>query len=149
MKRVIDGKTYNTDTATTVARWNYVDHDGYDTEATLFQTKGGAFFAVHVWEVTVSDAIGCRETKLKTYVEVLSRDDVEKRKTTEDFEVLNEEALGELPPEAAEEEEKGATIFVRVPEALKAVAEAAARKADLSLNSWVMRCIENCSRASI
>ena len=79
----------------------------------------------------------------------MSRADIEKRKTTEDFEVLNEEALGELPPEAAEEEEKGATIFVRVPEALKAVAEAAARKADLSLNSWVMRCIENCSRASI
>ena len=35
MKRVIDGKSYNTDTATIVAKWEYKDQDDYDTEATL------------------------------------------------------------------------------------------------------------------
>ena len=44
MKRVIEGKTYNTDTATVVARYEYTDDDEYEVEATVYVTKGGASF---------------------------------------------------------------------------------------------------------
>jgi hypothetical protein len=49
MKRLVDGATYNTETATLLARseypseWNYQDGPA---EAALFQTRKGAFFVV-------------------------------------------------------------------------------------------------------
>jgi hypothetical protein len=47
VRRVIDGKTYTTDTSIVVARYIYEDDKGYEVEATVYQTKGGGFFIVH------------------------------------------------------------------------------------------------------
>jgi hypothetical protein len=65
-KRVIDGKTCNTDTATVVARGKYEDQNGYNSEGTLYQTRGGAFFLVHLW--TVEGDVGGRP---KVYFEAM------------------------------------------------------------------------------
>jgi predicted HicB family RNase H-like nuclease len=143
MKRVIEGKTYNTDTAIKVALYQYEDHDGYDTEATIYLTRGGAFFAVHTWDVKVHDGFGGLETKNKVYVEALSREEVDKLVETENMEIVNEKALT-LPPEAVSEAEAAATIYVRVPEALKARVDEAAEKANASINAWALRCFEAC-----
>jgi predicted HicB family RNase H-like nuclease len=144
MKRIIDGKTYNTDTATTVARYEYEDRNGYETEATIYVTKGGAFFAVHEWEVPDPNSYRGEETKTKTYAEALSRAEVDRLVATEkDLEIFNEKALA-LPPEAVTEEEAGATIYVRVPEALKAKVDEAASGAGTSINAWALRCFEAC-----
>jgi hypothetical protein len=142
MKRIIDGKTYNTDTATIVARYSYEDHNGYEVEATLYQTKGGAFFAVHEWEVP--DPYDHDGTKTKTFAEALSRDEIDRMVArTMDLEIVNEKALA-LPPEASDEAEDGATIYMRLPKALKAKIDEAARTANLSINAWMLRCCESC-----
>jgi hypothetical protein len=136
MKRVIDGKSYNTDTATIVAKWEYKDQDDYDTEATLYQTRGGAFFIVDVWE---ND-----EGHPKVYFETMSRDEVRRLvERTDNLAIINGKMLDE-PPEAAEGETPGATLYLRVPASLKERVEVAASEAKLSVNAWAMRCIENC-----
>jgi hypothetical protein len=145
MKTVIDGKTYNTDTSTTVASYSYEDGDGYDTEAVVYLNRGGAYFAVHTWDVTTGDVRRGeeRETKTKTFVEVLSRAEIDRLVATENLTVHNERALT-LPPEATAEDEASATIFVRVPEALKAKVDEAASTAGVSINAWALRCFEAC-----
>ena len=145
MKRVIEGKTYNTFTAAVVARWEYKDTNDYDTDAVLYLTKGGAFFAVHEWKVW-DDDVG--EPRTKTYFETMSREEVGRLvERAENLEVVDENAL-QLPPEAIDETEPGATIYVRVPAPLKNRVDAAAAGAKLSTNAWVMRCLENCLSAA-
>lgn len=50
----------------------------------------------------------------------------------------------EAPPEATAEPEPGATIYIRVPMALKKSVDEAARAANVSSNVWAMRCLEKC-----
>ncbi len=137
MKRIIDGVTYNTDTATAVARWEYEDENGYDTDAVLYQTRGGAFFIVNTWDT---------EDKSKVYFEAVSRDFVTKLvERTDNLTILNDEVLAD-PPEATAEQSPGATLYLRVPSSLKDQAESAAKSDGISVNAWAMRCIERCSR---
>ena len=137
MKRIIDGQTYNTSTATVVASWEYKDQDGYDTEAALYQTRGGAFFAVHEWKV---------EDKAKVYFETMSRDEVSRLvERTNNIAILNEGILQE-PPEAISEVAPGATLYIRIPASLKEQSEALARGDGVSLNTWTMRCVERCAQ---
>ena len=46
MKAIIDGKRYNTETATEIAQWsnNYYCNDFHYCEETLYRTKRGAWF---------------------------------------------------------------------------------------------------------
>jgi len=47
MKRVIEGKTYNTDTATLIGEASYGNHgDFHAWEEALYRTQKGAFFLV-------------------------------------------------------------------------------------------------------
>jgi hypothetical protein len=50
----------------------------------------------------------------------------------------------EDPPGATAEAEPAATLYVRVPAALKHSVDEAAAKDRLSSNAWTMRCIEDC-----
>jgi hypothetical protein len=149
MKRIIDGQTYNTDTATAVARYEYIDDKGFDTEATVFQTRGGAFFIVHTWIENADE-----EAALKIYFEKSSREAVDRLAlpgglpTGSSLTILNEAALSE-PPEAAAEAEPGATVYFRLPQSLKDQIEARAVSAGLSLNSWLLRCAERCAREPV
>jgi hypothetical protein len=136
MKRVIGGKSYNTDTATVIASWEYKDGDGYDTEAELYRTKGGAFFAVHEWVV--------EEGIVKVYFEEMTRAEVDRLvERTDNLEIYDEQILA-APPEAEAEEEEGSTIYGRVPTSLKARIEADAKAKGLSVNAWLIRCAERC-----
>jgi hypothetical protein len=47
-------------------------------------------------------------------------------------------------PEAAAENDPGATIYMRVPASLKKRVDDAAREGKLSGNVWAMRCVERC-----
>ena len=49
MKRIVDGKTYNTDTATKIAGARIESGDEDFTNLTLYVTRGGAFF-IHEFE---------------------------------------------------------------------------------------------------
>lgn len=137
MKRIIEGVTYNTDTATAVARWEYEGVDGADTDAVLYQTRGGAFFIVHTWNV---------EGKEKVYFEATTRDGVQRLvESTDNLAILNDDILKD-PPEASAEQSPGATLYLRVPSSLKDQAEAFARSDGVSVNVWAMRCMERCSK---
>lgn len=135
MKRVIEGQTYNTDTAVVVAKYEYVDDKGYDVEAVLYQTRGGAFFIVHRWTAAGDP---------KFHFEAITRDEVSRLVQNKDnLEIIDETAIAE-PPEAAAEPEPGATLYVRVPASLKSRVDEAARLEDVSGNAWAMKCMERC-----
>jgi hypothetical protein len=140
MKRIIRGRTYNTDTATHVAhsRYFYSDNvweEATEHEANLYLTRGGAFFAV----VTKPD-----EDASKATIEPMTWEDAEKWVMESGETELYDESVFAAPPEAGEEAEPEATLYLRVPRALKERIEAHAKEADISLNSWAMRCLERC-----
>ncbi len=125
MKRVIEGMTYNTDTASPAARYEYVDEKDYDVEATVYQTRGGAFFIVHTWQV---------DGQWKHHFETISRDEIQRLiEKGDQFEIIDEAAITE-PPEAVAESEPGATLYVRVPASLKRRVDEAAKDEKLSGN---------------
>lgn len=151
MKRVIEGKTYNTDTSTKVAKYEYVDDKGFDTAADVYQNRGGAFFIVHTWSEVLDSgyaAIEQREWEEKTekyYFEPIAREGVEQLIARQNnIEILDERALA-VPLEAEAEPEPSSTVYLRLPSALKSRIEAAARESDQSLNAWAIRCFENCA----
>jgi predicted HicB family RNase H-like nuclease len=142
MKRVVDGKTYNTDTATVVGKYEYKDHNENDVDATIYVNKGGAYFILHQWTVG-SDRHG--DSRSKAYIEAMSREEIHNLLSSgrDNVEVIDDKLL-ETPPEAHAEADSGATIYLRVPASLKNRADTAAEKANLSTNSWAIRCLENC-----
>jgi hypothetical protein len=143
MKRLVNGVTYNTDTSTALATSSYENDEG-EVEATLYQTRGGAFFVVAestklVWNERTRE----QETKPITTVEPLSPEKAHEWIMTGEVEIINKSPFDE-PPEATAEAEPGATIYIRVPAALKSEADKAAKEAKVSGNVWAMRCIERC-----
>lgn len=64
-----------------------------------------------------------------------------------DVEVFN--STFDDPPEAGAGGEKNSAIYVQVPNALKKVVDAAAKRENLSVNSFALRCLERCVSASL
>jgi hypothetical protein len=149
MKRIVDGKTYNTDTSTLLARTEWEDENryeptyGWDCVGELYQTRGGAFFVL----VTKTKAPDARdpddEGKQRVECSPLTAEEAQSWLLEGgDVEVFRNPF--EDPPEAEAEAEPGATIYIRVPSALKRDVDAAAAKAGVSVNVWAMRCVERC-----
>jgi hypothetical protein len=88
MKKIIGGQTYNTDTATPVARWSYVNHLGHHVDAVIHQARGGALFSVNTHKV---DRNG--KTTERVEVELISRDDLRQIAKRPAIEVLDKRAL--------------------------------------------------------
>jgi hypothetical protein len=148
MKRIIEGATYNTDTATEIASGSWSDVDrGVTEETTLYQNRAGVFFAVtevrqqyrdrhddvqhgqyYVWDV-VGDADGARELCEREELTIL-RD------------------IADMPPEAVGGE-PSATLYFRVPPALKAAVDARAKADGVSTNVFGLRCIEQCLKGQL
>jgi predicted HicB family RNase H-like nuclease len=148
MKRIVNGVTYNTQTSTALAEkpWgdaspdNTTENFGVDH---LYQTRGGAFF--------LDEQVNCRlwDQNEREWTE---REDHSFRPIS--AEKAHEWLLeGEVevfhnpfddPPEATAEAEPGATIYLRVPAALKHRVDEAASAEKVSGNAWAMRCIERC-----
>jgi hypothetical protein len=133
-KRIIDGKTYNTETATQLAG-REDDNGPYESGAFLYQTRFGAFF-------------------LFSYLGGTGEDDYEKiqpftpeqaRAWLEEHEPWNidliERLFGEMP-EAGSGEVK---YTLRMPESLRDRLAERAKANNQSLNAWMIRCLESCA----
>ena len=128
MKRIIDGVTYNTDTATRVATGGPSDPNdlaGWE----MYQTRHGAFFMV------LTDHDG-EDMRIRPYDDADAQAFLEKHAN----EVV-EAVFGQFP-EAGSAERR---LTIRVPVNLAVRMETIAHAKGLSLNSYAMRCFEQCA----
>ncbi len=134
MKRIIDGKTYNTETATKAAYSRRNEDLEYQDEF-LYVTRGGAFF-LHIFDQMDENG----------YIRVLTKNDAHGWIMSGEVEIYTD-VFGEPPEvEAAGSGKPEATIYVRVPEPLKRRIDAEAKETSQSINAWAMRCLERCLR---
>jgi HicB family len=133
-KRIIDGKTYNTETATLVE--GRADFRGpYEYGDYLYRTRFGAFFQF-------TYAFGSDEHDHET-ITPLAPDDARKwlEKNYSYAPELIEKLFGEMP-EAGSGELK---FTIRMPEMLGNKLSAKASENKQSLNAWMVRCLERCA----
>lgn len=141
-KRIIDGKTYNTETSTRLAAWSSFDNP--DTARNpecgqiLFQTRHGAYFLFDFddgrdpWESGFQRIIPLEPEQAQRWTEEhCSADDVEA-------------IFGEMP-EAGEAEAK---VTLRMPEVLRRRLAAMAEAQGQSMNAAIVRCLEGCVGAA-
>jgi hypothetical protein len=143
MKRLIDGVTYNTDTATLLAKSEY-EGDWNDKECLidgeLYQTRGGTFFIVeHITIGQDADGDDVIKTRMSKCHEETARNFI----NIGEVEVF----LNPLEDKVDEDETMG-TIYARILAALKRKIEAAAAAEGLSANAWAMRCFERCLKST-
>jgi len=142
IKRIIDGKTYNTETATMLASWSSTDNPETmqrpEYGGILYQTRHGAYFVVQYddglepWESGYQDLIPMDPETAQRWTEKhCSTDDVEK-------------LFGEMP-EAGDAEAK---LTLRMPESLRRRLVLIADRRQQSLNAWIVRCLEGCAEAA-
>ena len=128
MKRIIDGRTYNTDTA---ARVTVGEHPHSFAGWELYQNRHGAFFVI------VTDHDGETQT-IKPLSDAEAQNWLEKYANH-----LVETYFGTFPEVGAAERR----LTIRIPENLASRMEIAAKGRQLSLNSYAMRCFEQCAQA--
>jgi hypothetical protein len=118
MKRIIDGKAYNTDTATMIV---------WTEDVNLYQNRHGAFFLLGADEY----GAGIRpltDPEAQAWLEKYANH-------------LVEQYFGAMPEGGAAERR----LTIRVPVNLADRVEKAAEAKGLSLNSYAMRCFERCA----
>ena len=142
VKRIIDGKTYNTETATKLASWSSADNP--DTArfpehgGVLFQTRFGAYFVVQYderqdpWDDNYEKLIPLEPDQAQRWAE--------KHCSVEDVEAV----FGEMPEAGAAE----AKLTLRMPEALRKRLAILAEARKQSLNAWIVRSLEGCAAAA-
>ncbi len=135
-KRIIDGKTYNTETATELAGWDEtaeeypVTHGEY-----LYRSRFGAFFLYTYGD----DGPDGPWQDLKPYSPDEAREWLEKYRA--DDVDLYESLFGKMP-----EAGSGETKFtLRLPDNLRYRLAARAKANGQSLNAWMIRCLERCA----
>ncbi len=126
MKRIIDGKTYNTHTATEVTGGSHPYSDGWWG---MYQTRHGAFFKILV------DHDGETVLEFKPLTDAEAQAVLEKHANH-----LLEQYFGPFQGGASERR-----LTIRVPGNLAERLEVAAQAKGLSLNSYAMRCFERCA----
>lgn len=136
-KRIIDGKTYNTETATQVFGWNSEDNLEWDRPHSakyLYQNRFGAFF---LYEHSEGDYRGYfvitpqSSDDARTWLETHASQKPE----------LIEQFFGQMP-EAGSGEIK---FTLRLPENLRDQLAALAKVNAQSLNAWIIKCLESCA----
>ncbi len=157
MKRIIKGVTYNTDTGTKLAESSSSEgfevggdpenyHERINT-VTLYQTRGGAYFHTEeFFNVKDPHGDGYEEYGRGSALYPIETDDAHNFIVSNSGEVdVFHNPFGD-PPEAEGDHkpQTEATIYARVPASLKARIEEAADSVDLSMNSYVIRCLEKC-----
>jgi hypothetical protein len=146
MKRVVNGVTYNTETSEKIGRieWTQGTQDEEQYEATLYRTRGGAFFVVEVkrWHEYDGDTWQPHE---KTTFEPMTSAEAHKWIMDGDQVEIFHNPFDD-PPEAEGDAGHGATVYVRVSESLKDRIDAAARAVNVSINTWALRCFEEVLR---
>ncbi len=132
MKRIIGGKTYNTETAAKIAMRNDDPRDaGYDDIVEgeiLYQTRHGAYFLLYYNEISPEDdaLIPLAPQEAQSWME--------KYASVE----LIEQHFGEMP-EAGDSESR---LTLRMPDSLKQRIDLLAGKNNQSTNAWIVRALE-------
>jgi hypothetical protein len=139
-KRIIEGKTYNTETATQIASLDKDDPEsGYEAGEYLYQSRFGAFFLFSFLEWHGDDdfekIVPLTPEQAREWLENNHGHDVE----------LIERLFGEMP-EAGSGEIK---FTLRLPESLRDRLAARAKANEQSLNAWIVRCLESCATEAI
>jgi hypothetical protein len=143
MKKIIDGATYNTDTATKVAEGTWEDQSrGIAVERELYQNRAGVYFTVAKVTHRYKDRYGDWQERESYEWEVVG-DAAEARDLCEREDMTILQDIGDMPPEA-EGGEPTATLYLRVPPALKTAVEQRAEKDGISVNTFGIRCLERC-----
>jgi predicted HicB family RNase H-like nuclease len=128
-KRIINGRTYNTETATLLGRHEY---DELPFEDALFKTRHGAYFFYRLSQADATEEI-------KPFTPEAAQQWMEKYCSADRLEA----EFGEMP-EAGDPE---ARITLRIPETLRKRVAALADDRGQSLNAWILRCIERVANA--
>lgn len=132
-KRIIDGKTYNTETATRIAGSTREEGTGSVVEY-LYQNRFGAFFLyrdVNGWEEHDGETLIPQNPEQ-------AREWLEQQHNA----TAQIEALFGAMPEAGSGEIK---FTLRLPENLRDRLAALAKENAQSLNAWIVRCLERCA----
>jgi HicB-like protein involved in pilus formation len=127
IKRIIGGKTYNTDTSSLIHETD-VDPAGLRRQA-LYQTRHGAFFLF--WADTEIGEGGLKPLSDSEALEWLERVDVDA--------AVIEGVFGAFPEAGAAE----VRTTLRLPGNLHQRVSASAEAAKLSLNTYIMRLLES------
>lgn len=134
VKRIINGKTYNTETATEIE--GFEDFSGSSNRGDfLFQTRFGAFFRLHYDER--GDEYDY--TTITPLTPDKAREWLEEKVSWQPE--LIEKLFGEMP-EAGSGEVK---FTLRMPESLRDRISTHAEQNKQSLNAWMIRCLERCA----
>jgi antitoxin VapB len=144
MKRIIGGVTYNTATATVLARWERSDaRENVERELTLYQTLGGAFFldraTTHHRHTDIAEDRVIRPPITSHEFEPLTPEQARRWLLASQAKIFHNPFRG--PPDATGEA-AAAAVYLRVPAALKDRMEAAAKEQAQSLNAWAIRTFE-------
>jgi hypothetical protein len=141
VKRVIDGRSYNTDTATVLGQVKGgKKNSGLEIETieTLYQTPSGAFFEVVHHEFYILNPLSdIWETSERT---TLTPQGSEQAKVW--LSGLDPTAIRHNPFQTPEETTGTATVIVRMPLSLKKQIEAAAAEGNMSVNALALRAFE-------
>ena len=155
IKQVIDGKTYNTETARCLAT---VDLMGYRTDGrgrfttntpkkvgttSLYETRDGAYFLVRDYDRGAGfypefDLVGQFRIHDHGVIPLKRKEALGWAESKGlDFDKV-EEMFGKI----AEAGDQEGAILLRLPQALKLAIEKSAAVAGVSTNTWLMRCAE-------
>ena len=137
-KRIIDGKTYNTETATQIEGWT-ANHDEpwpHENGVYLYQNRYGAFFLY-----TFQNGVDPEDDgeAITPYTAEQARNWLEKHRS---YRVDLIESLFGKMPEAGSGEAK---FTLRMPDSLRERLAERAKANNQSLNAWIIRCLESCA----
>ena len=145
MKRIIEKTAYNTATSMIVAKLTssltgtlyqtatYATEDSSMT-GLLYQTNGGKFFVHEHETVRYRDWHGkCKALETDNIIPI--NQELAEWWANNNSEIVNDVFKDKAIP-------NNATIYVRVPSVLKSKVEGAARLQGLSVNSYMIRCLE-------
>ena len=153
IKQVIDGKTYNTETArclATVELMGYrMDERGRFTTNTpkkvgttsLYENRGGAYFLVRDYDPDVSpepDLVGQFRIHDRGVIPLKP----EEALGWAESKGLDFDKVEEMFGKVAEAGDQTGAILLRLPQTLKLAIEKSAAVAGVSTNTWLMRCAE-------
>ena len=125
-KRIIDGRTYNTETAILLGQW---EADDEPIEEALFKTRHGAYFLYAFLDSEPDEWIVPQTPEeAQRWMEEHCRPE------------LTEAEFGHMP----EAENPEARITLRMPETLRRRIATIAEERDQSVNAWLLRCVERC-----
>lgn len=134
MKRIIEGKTYNTETSIklhSVSNWDSLDAKWscpFEQVEILYQTRHGALFLVTI----------CDDPEDVDKLTPLAPSEAQKWLEENNCVEIIEKLFGEMP-EAGESESR---ITLRMPDTLKNKIELMAQKNGQSMNAWIVKKLE-------